>query len=59
MSTCNHIPSGRAVEIVLKSQNVIHSFWIPALAGKVDMIPGRTNRLRIAADRPKISTASS
>jgi cytochrome c oxidase subunit 2 len=31
---------------------VIHSFWVPALAGKLDMIPGRTNRLRLLAARP-------
>ena len=30
---------------------MIHSFWVPALAGKLDMIPGRTNRLRIVAER--------
>ncbi|MCI3950592.1 MAG: coxB [Burkholderiales bacterium] len=46
-----HIPVARAVEITLKSADVIHSFWVPALAGKLDMIPGRTHRLRIRADR--------
>jgi cytochrome c oxidase subunit 2 len=45
------IPAGRPVELVLRSADVIHSFWIPSLAGKVDMIPGRTNRLRLSADR--------
>ena len=47
-----HIPVGRTVEIALSSADVIHSFWVPALAGKLDMIPGRTNRLRLLADRP-------
>ncbi|MGQ0752682.1 MAG: cytochrome c oxidase subunit II [Betaproteobacteria bacterium] len=47
-----HIPVGRPVEISLSSADVIHSFWIPALAGKLDMIPGRTNRLRLVAERP-------
>lgn len=47
-----HIPVGRTVEIALASADVIHSFWIPTLAGKLDMIPGRTNRLRLVADRP-------
>jgi cytochrome c oxidase subunit 2 len=47
-----HIPVGRTVEISLSSADVIHSFWIPALAGKLDMIPGRTNRLRLVAERP-------
>jgi cytochrome c oxidase subunit II len=48
------IPVGRAVELTLKSADVIHSFWIPTLGGKVDMIPGRTTRLRMQADRPGI-----
>jgi len=47
-----HVPVGQPVELELKSADVIHSFWVPALAGKLDMIPGRTNRLRIQADRP-------
>jgi cytochrome c oxidase subunit 2 len=46
-----HIPVGRPVEILLGSSDVIHSFWVPALAGKVDMIPGRTTRLVVQADR--------
>jgi cytochrome c oxidase subunit 2 len=45
------VPVGRPVSIELKSADVIHSFWVPALAGKLDMIPGRTNRLTIRADR--------
>lgn len=48
------IPVGREVEFTLKSADVIHSFWVPALGGKVDMIPGRTTRLRVMADRPGI-----
>ncbi|NTS64590.1 cytochrome c oxidase subunit II [Sphingomonas sp. HHU CXW] len=39
------IPVGRTVDFRLSASDVIHSFWIPGLAGKVDMIPGRTNRL--------------
>jgi cytochrome c oxidase subunit 2 len=35
------------VELVLSTTDVIHSFWAPSLAGKVDMIPGRTTRLRL------------
>ena len=46
------IPAGRPVELVLRSADVIHSFWVPLLAGKLDMIPGRTTRLRLRADRP-------
>jgi cytochrome c oxidase subunit II len=49
-----HIPLGQPVEILLGSSDVIHSFWVPALAGKVDMIPGRTTRLVIQADRAGI-----
>jgi cytochrome c oxidase subunit 2 len=40
------------VELRLESADVLHSFWVPALAGKLDMIPGRTNRLRVRADAP-------
>lgn len=46
------IPAGQPVEIVLKSENVIHSFWVPNLAGKLDMVPGHVNRLRLKADEP-------
>lgn len=45
------IPVGRPVEFVLKAADVIHSFWLPSLGGKVDMIPGRTTRLRLTAER--------
>jgi cytochrome c oxidase subunit 2 len=45
------IPAGRTVELVLKSADVIHSFWVPNLAGKLDMIPGHVNRLRVTAVR--------
>jgi cytochrome c oxidase subunit 2 len=41
------MPVNRPVELILSSTDVIHSFWAPSLAGKVDMIPGRTTRLRI------------
>lgn len=46
------IPAGRPVDLDLRSGDVIHSFWVPALAGKLDMIPGRTNRLRVQAAAP-------
>lgn len=49
-----HIPVGTQVEIALSSPDVIHSLWVPSLAGKVDMIPGVTNRLRLRAQRPGI-----
>jgi cytochrome c oxidase subunit II len=44
-----HVPLGRKVGFELESADVIHSFWVPALAGKVDMIPGRRNRLQFTA----------
>ncbi len=47
-----HIPVGRQVDFTLRSDNVIHSFWVPQLAGKVDMIPGQPNHLRLTADKP-------
>jgi cytochrome c oxidase subunit 2 len=46
------IPAGRPVRIALRAVDVIHSFWIPKLAGKVDMIPNRANHLWIEADKP-------
>jgi cytochrome c oxidase subunit 2 len=46
------LPVGRPVDLVLHTDDVIHSFWVPALAGKVDMIPGRVNRLRLKSDVP-------
>jgi cytochrome c oxidase subunit II len=45
------VPVGERVEFVLESPDVIHSFWIPPLGGKMDMIPGRTNRLSLQTDR--------
>lgn len=45
------VPVGEPVEFELESPDVIHSFWIPSLGGKVDMIPGRTTRLRLQATR--------
>lgn len=45
-----HIPLGQAIDIDLASVDVIHSFWVPSLHGKVDLIPGQVNRIRIEAD---------
>lgn len=47
-----HIPAGRPVDVVITTQDVIHSFWVPKLAGKMDAIPGRPNLLRLEANRP-------
>ncbi|MBC7160361.1 MAG: c-type cytochrome [Porphyrobacter sp.] len=47
-----HLPVGEPVVLELRSADVIHSFWVPHLSGKKDMIPGRTTLLRLEADRP-------
>ena len=46
------IPAGRPVHVNLRGMDVIHSFWVPRLAGKVDMIPNRANFLWLKADEP-------
>jgi cytochrome c oxidase subunit 2 len=46
-----HVPVGRTVDIQLRSVDVIHSFWVPQLAGKLDVIPGQTNVLTLRARR--------
>ncbi|HEY3239192.1 MAG TPA: c-type cytochrome [Acidimicrobiia bacterium] len=68
ISTANelHIPTGRPIRLTLRSiepgldapeagkyaQGVLHSFWVPKLAGKQDVVPGRDNKLTLAADKP-------
>lgn len=47
-----HIPAGRPVRIRLTTADVIHSFWVPQLQVKVDMIPGKTNEMWLEADEP-------
>jgi cytochrome c oxidase subunit 2 len=49
-----HIPVGTNVRLQLESADVIHSFLVPSLAGKQDLIPGRLNELTIRAERPGI-----
>jgi cytochrome c oxidase subunit 2 len=46
-----HVPTGRQVLVRLATHDVIHSLWIPNLAGKLDLIPGRVNKLLLQADR--------
>ena len=43
------IPAGKVVHLELRSKDVIHSFWLPRIAGKVDLIPGRANEMWIQA----------
>src|SRR5438105_270152 len=47
-----HIPAGREIGVQLSSPDVIHSFWVPKLAGKTDVIPGRMNHMWLKADHP-------
>ncbi|MBB3138615.1 cytochrome c oxidase subunit 2 [Rhizobium pisi] len=49
-----HIPVGHDVRIQLESADVVHSFWVPSLAGKQDLVPGRNNSLLLRAERPGI-----
>ncbi|MBI4495237.1 MAG: cytochrome c oxidase subunit II [Chloroflexi bacterium] len=44
-----HIPVGRPISFTLKSADVIHSFWVPRLGGKMDVVPGHTNHLYLTA----------
>lgn len=47
-----HVPVGQPVEVKLSAADVIHSFWVPQLSPKFDLIPGQTNTLTLTADRP-------
>ncbi|HET7413650.1 MAG TPA: cytochrome c oxidase subunit II, partial [Pararhizobium sp.] len=49
-----HIPVGEPIRFKLRSEDVIHSFWVPALAGKTDVIPGHPNQMWLKADKPGI-----
>ena len=55
-STANemHIPAGRPVYLSMTSADVIHSFWVPRLNGKRDVVPGRVTNLTIEADEPGV-----
>jgi len=47
-----HMPAGQPVDFIITAEDVIHSFWIPRLGGKIDAIPGHTNVIRLEADEP-------
>jgi cytochrome c oxidase subunit 2 len=47
-----HIPTGEPINIRLESVDVIHSFWVPKIGGKVDMVPGNGNTMWLQADKP-------
>ena len=48
------IPTGVPIKVHLQSDNVIHSFWVPKLGPKMDLIPGRINSMWIQADQPGV-----
>ena len=47
-----HVPVGREIGIELEAVDVVHSFWVPRLAGKLDAIPGRTNLMWFKVEEP-------
>lgn len=49
-----HIPAGRRLLVRLESADVIHDFWVPRLARKMDMIPGHPNQMWLKADSPGV-----
>jgi len=49
-----HVPVGKPVKVKLNAVDVIHSFWVPSLMGKQDVIPGRENDIRFVAERPGV-----
>lgn len=55
LTTANelHLPEGKAVAVALRSVDVIHSFWVPAISGKVDMIPGHDNNMSFTATKAR------
>jgi cytochrome c oxidase subunit 2 len=53
-----HVPAGEPVRVELESGDVIHSFWVPELAGKMDVIPGQHNALWIEAKTPGVFTGN-
>ncbi|HEY8418169.1 MAG TPA: cytochrome c oxidase subunit II [Limnochordales bacterium] len=48
------IPVGRPVRLTIETDDVIHKFWVPKLAGKMDAIPGRVNQMWLQADEPGV-----
>lgn len=51
-----HVPQGQVVDLDVVSEDVVHSWWIPALGGKIQAIPGRTNHLWFQALRTGVSS---
>jgi cytochrome c oxidase subunit 2 len=49
-----HVPIGAPITLKLASTDVIHSFWVPSIAGKMDLIPGQQNELQFIVSRPGV-----
>lgn len=49
-----HVPAGEDFTLALTSEDVIHSFWVPRLGGKMDAVPGKANLIRLRADEPGV-----
>lgn len=49
-----YLPAGRPVDIHVSTEDVIHSFWVPRLAGKIDAVPGHVNVIRLTAPHPGV-----
>jgi cytochrome c oxidase subunit 2 len=49
-----HLPTGSSVRLRLSTGDVIHSFWVPPLGGKLDMVPGQVNELTLRVDAPGV-----
>ena len=47
-----HVPVGRPMNIEVQSADVMHSFWVPKLHGKIDLVPGLKNIIRLQASEP-------
>jgi cytochrome c oxidase subunit 2 len=50
-----HLPIGQPVRVRLQTADVIHSFWLPQIAGKMDIIPGQVNEMWLQAEKPGVS----
>jgi len=49
-----HVPVGKPVKVLLTSTDVVHSFWVPELGGKMDMVPGKINQTWFQVDKPGV-----
>ncbi len=47
-----HVPAGVPIHLRIMASDVVHGFWVPRIAGKLDAVPGRVNRIRLMVDEP-------